>query len=453
MIEPTQPTPPDDALLTRALRKASIRLLPLIALGYGTAYMDRVNISFAAPTMNLDLHLSSTVYGLGAGLFFLSYAACEVPSNLLLYRFGARRWLSRIMITWAVIAMGMIFVRTPIQFYAARFLLGIAEAGFFPGVVFYLTQWFPPSMRARAIARFYVAFPLSTVVMGLVAGALLNLNGRAHLAGWQWLFLVEAAPALVLGIVFLRTLPDTPAHARWLTPAEREVILTATRLAEAPQRHSILDTLRDARVLLLGIFTFCMLGSGYAASFYAPTIVQRLTGTTIANAGFVIAAMNAMGAIAMLTVAVFSDRAGRRAAGDPVLPAFRFVVPACLVMASGFVALGGSSRPGIALGGLLAIVVGNFAMQGPVWAICTSLFTGRSGAAAIAAINMVGILGGFAGPYWMGFARDLTGDYQRGLLTMAAPMLMAATIMVWLSRRWAHSRSTQAAGEAVPSLP
>ena len=195
----TEPEPTANAQMTpiarAAIRKATWRLIPLIALGYGCAFMDRSNISFAALQMNQALHFSGAVYGFGAGLFFLSYAACEVPSNLALHRFGARRWLARIMLTWGLIAMGMLFVRTPMQFYIARFFLGMAEAGFFPGVIFYLMQWFPPEQRARAISRFYISLPLSGVLMGAVAGTLLNLNGRGHLAGWQWLFLVEALPA------------------------------------------------------------------------------------------------------------------------------------------------------------------------------------------------------------------------------------------------------------------
>src|ERR1700676_5516375 len=216
----------DSATLEKsAYRKASLRILPLIALGYGAAYIDRVNISFASLQMNRDLNFSATVYGFGAGLFFLSYAACEVPSNLLLYRFGARRWLARIMVTWGLVAMAMVYVRTPTQFYVARFFLGMAEAGFFPGVIFYMTQWFPPELRARSITRFYIAWPLSSVVMGVLAGALMGLVGRLGLAGWQWLFAIEGAPAVILGVIFFLLLPDGPATARWLTEPERNAIL------------------------------------------------------------------------------------------------------------------------------------------------------------------------------------------------------------------------------------
>src|SRR5271156_4272644 len=219
------PVSADETIGASAMRKAPRHLIPLIALGYGAAYMDRVNISFASLQMNRDLHFSATVYGFGAGLFFLSYSVCEVPSNLLLVRFGARRWLARIMFTWGLLAIGMMFVKTPPQFYILRFLLGMAEAGFFPGVVYYLMQWFPPEMRARAISRFYISLPLASTVMGSLAGALLNLQGRLGLAGWQWLFLLEGLPAIVLAAIFLIQLPDTPADAKWLNLEERRWLL------------------------------------------------------------------------------------------------------------------------------------------------------------------------------------------------------------------------------------
>src|ERR1017187_1570155 len=219
----------DDKIGASALRKASVRLIPLIAIAYGVAYTDRVNISFAALQMNRDLHFSASNYGFGAGLFFLSYAACEIPSNLLLYRFGARRWIARIMFTWGFLAMGMMFVRTPREFYIVRFLLGMAEAGFFPGVIFYLSQWFPANVRARTVSRFYVALPLASVFMGGLAGVLLNLQGRLGLSGWQWLFLAEGLPAVILSVAFLVYLPNTPNEAKWLTTEERDWLLNQLR--------------------------------------------------------------------------------------------------------------------------------------------------------------------------------------------------------------------------------
>ena len=191
----------DDAVARRTMRKATWRLIPLLSVCYMVAYMDRANVSFAAIEMNRDLAFNAGVYGFGAGVFFVSYAICELPSNMLMLRFGARRWIARIMLTWGLLAAAMMFVKTPVSFYALRFLLGMAEAGFFPGVIYYLSLWFPQEMRSRAISRFYIAYPLSNVVMGLIAGSLLNLNGRMGLKGWQWLFLVEALPAIVLSAV------------------------------------------------------------------------------------------------------------------------------------------------------------------------------------------------------------------------------------------------------------
>jgi MFS transporter, ACS family, tartrate transporter len=442
-----------DPVATRALRKATWRLLPLIALGYGTAYMDRVNISFASLQMNRDLHFSNTIYGFGAGLFFLSYAACEVPSNLLLYRFGARRWLARIMVTWGVIAMAMLFVRTPWQFYTARFLLGMAEAGFFPGVVFYLMQWFPPEQRARTIARFYVAAPLSTVFMGVVAGALLNLQGRMHLAGWQWLFLVEALPAVVLGVIFYFFLPDSPAEAAWLSEPERAAILAGVRRAPASvHSDSVLRALSDARVWLLGLFMFFMLASNYAYTYFAPDILRSVSGYSITRIGFIIAALNLLGAFAMIGNSWHADRSSTRVPGTIQLP-FWHVIPCCLLMAVGLSGLGVATSPVVAILALLFIILGNYGMQGPLWAVSASFLSGRSAAAAIAAMNTIGILGGFVGPHWMGFARDLTGNYQRGLVTMTIPMLLAAVIMLYLRRQAARATRCATVSEPVASLP
>ena len=193
----------------------------MIGVGYGMAYMDRVNVSFASLQMNRDLGFSATAYGVGAGLFFVGYALCEVPSNLLLLRFGARRWLARIMFTWGLLAAAMLFVRTPVEFNVLRFLLGMAEAGFFPGIIYYLTLWFPAKTRARAVSRFYIALPLSSTVMGSLAGWLLGLGGKLGLAGWQWLFLLEGLPSVLFSVVMWRVLPDTPSQAAWLTADEK----------------------------------------------------------------------------------------------------------------------------------------------------------------------------------------------------------------------------------------
>jgi MFS transporter, ACS family, tartrate transporter len=421
----------EDAIGRSALRKASLRLLPLIGLGYGIAYMDRVNISFASLQMNRDLHFSAAMYGFGAGLFFLSYAACEIPSNLLLVRFGARRWLARIMFTWGLISMGMMFVKTPLHFYVMRFLMGIAEAGFFPGVIFYLTQWFPARGRARAISRFYIAFPLSSAVMGSLAGLLLNLQGHLGLAGWQWLFLLEGLPAIVLSIIFLMCLPNGPQEARWLSNNEKSWLLEqleADRRAAAATGHGggeLGRVLREPRVWALGAFMFFTYIGSYAYTFTAPAMIRKVTGLNIANVGFIVAILGVLGAVAMILVGLSSDRSGER---------YLHVILPCLLVAVGFAAAGLSFSPWIALPAFAIIVAGHSAMQSPVWTIPSSFLADRSAAAGIAAVNTIAILGGFVGPYWMGLAADFTGGYQRGLLTVAIPLLAAAAIMVGMRR-------------------
>jgi len=420
----------DECVGRSAVRKASWRLLPLIALGYCMAYMDRVNISFASLQMNRVLHFSATVYGLGAGFFFLSYAACEIPSNLLLLRFGARRWLARIMLTWGALAVSMMLVRTPVQFYVVRFFLGMAEAGFFPGVLYYLMQWFPPEMRARAVSRFYVSLPLSSVIMGLLAGALLSLQGRLGLAGWQWLFLVEGLPSIALGFVFLFCLPDTPAHATWLSREEQEWLIGRIREDAAAGGHaeSFGRALLDVRVWQLALLSICMLGSVYAYTFSAPAILTKLTGFNVTNVGFLIAAMNLVGAAGMILNAIHSDRVCER---------YWHVIIPFLVITCGFLVGGISTLPWIAVPALAAMVISHSSLQGPLLSIPAIFLKGRSAASGIAAMNTIGMLGGFLGPYWMGVAKDLTGDYQRGLLTLTVPGFIAAATMfvMWRSSR------------------
>jgi len=423
----------DETIGRSAMRKATLHLIPLIALGYGAAYMDRVNISFASLQMNRNLHFSATVYGFGAGLFFLSYAACEIPSNLLLYRFGARRWLARIMLTWGLLAISMLFVRTPWQFYTARFFLGMAEAGFFPGVIYYLLQWFPPEQFARTISRFYISLPLSSVFMGLIAGALMSLNGSLGLAGWQWLFLVEGIPPVLLSIAFLTLLPDTPADAAWLTPAERDWIdrrVHEARAGSVHRSHNIAGALADPRVWQLGLFMLVMLASSYAYTFSAPDLVQRSTHLSTTAVGFIISGLSLIGAIGMLLNAAHSDRALKLR--PAINSRYAHIIPCCLLMSAGFLACGLSVKPFVVVTALGLLIVGYNSMQGPLWSLPGNFMQGRSAAAGIAAINMIGILGGFLGPYWMGFAKDLTGDYQHGLLLMSIPMLFGAGIMLYL---------------------
>jgi len=435
--------PTEEAIGRSALRKASVRLLPLIGLGYGIAYMDRVNVSFAALQMNQQLHFSQTVFGLGAGLFFVTYAALEIPSNLLLVRFGARRWLARIMLTWGLISMGMMFVRTPLEFYAGRLLLGAAEAGFFPGIIFYLSQWFPARERSQAISRFYVAFPLSTTVMGGLAGVLLHLGGHARLAGWQWLLLAEGCPAVLLSAAYLVGLPDGPAKAKWLTEAERAWIAGEIR-EDGAARHAhgadeVGRAFRDPRVWMLGAFFACFYLAAYGYTLTAPMLLQRVTGASSMVVGGIVAGLGLIGAASMAINGWHSDRTRER---------FLHVLIPLLVLAFGYACAGATKRPGVVIGGLVVVAVGYYAIHGPVWVMGTSFLRGKSAAVGIATVNSIGMLGSFTGPYWMGLMADWTGGYQQGLLTLAVPVLMSAGVIVAV-----HRYSEGLALRAVPFAP
>ncbi len=418
-----------EAVGASALRKAGKRLLPVIGVGYGLAYMDRINISFASLQMNRDLHFSASVYGLGAGLFFIGYALCEVPSNLLLLRFGAKRWLARIMFTWGILATAMLFVRTPLQFNVLRFLLGMAEAGFFPGVIYYLMLWFPAGMRARVVSRFYIALPLSSVVMGSLAGWLLGLGGTLGLAGWQWLFLVEGLPAALFSLVILRLLPDGPGKAAWLSEEEKAWI--ARQLgADNSQAHlgheaGVLQALLSPKVWMMGAYFFCALTCSYGYGFSAPAILQVATGWSVGNVGLLVAGFGVAGAASMLLNGAHSDRAGERA--------LHCIVP-CVLMGAGYVTASFAHSPWVVVPALGASFVCFMSMQGPALSVPTQFLAGRAAAAGIAAMNTITMFSGFAGPYWMGVMKDATGSYQAGLRGLAVPSLGAALVMFVLTR-------------------
>ncbi len=432
---------PASSLGASAVRKASWRLLPIISIGYLLAYVDRINVSFAALRMNSDLGFSATVYGIGAGLFFIGYALCEVPSNLLLLRFGARRWLARIMLTWGLLATCMIFVRTPFQFYTMRLLLGIAEAGFFPGIIYYLTLWFPANMRARAVSRFYIALPLSSVVMGGLAGWLMGLDGKFGLAGWQWLFLVEGLPSALYSFVILRMLPDTPADAKWLTGDEKSW-LQGRLAADSEKAHlghdaSVLQALLSPKVWIIGLYFFGMLTCSYAYGFSAPAILKEVTGWSVAQVGYLVAAFGAAGAAAMLLAGASSDRTGERT--------LHCIVPCCIT-AAGFLVASFAHPPWLVVLALLIAFSAYTAQLAPALALPTQFLAGRAAAAGIAAMNTITMFSGFAGPYWMGVMKDATGGYWLGLRGLVIPSLGSVVAMVVLHAMLA--RSTPAVSRA-----
>jgi MFS transporter, ACS family, tartrate transporter len=437
----------DAAVGASAQRKAALRLLPILAIGYGMAYMDRINISFASLRMNNDLHFSATVYGIGAGIFFIGYALCEVPSNLLMLRFGARKWLARIMFTWGLLAACMMFVRTPWEFYTVRLLLGISEAGFFPGVIYYLTLWFPAPVRARAISRFYISGTISSAVSGALAGFLLGLNGRLGLSGWQWLFLAEGVPTALFSVVVFLLLPDTPAHAHWLTAEEKDWLerrLTdEARHAHIGREAGVMKALLSPNVWMIGMFFFCALTCLYGYAFSAPAIFQAATGWDVTRVGFLVAVIGLVGAPAMLLSGISSDRTGERR--------LHCIVP-CGVMAVCFV-LAGLAHPGwLVVGSLACMCLAFQALEAPALALPTQFLSGPACAAGIAAMNTITMFSGFVGPYWMGRMKDLTGTYWLGLGGLAIPAVAAAGFMFALTRSLARHRPPQPTAELADEL-
>jgi MFS transporter, ACS family, tartrate transporter len=430
VAEATRFSNADDAGLIgkAALRKASWRMIPLLALGYGIAYMDRINISFASLQMNRDLHFSGTVYGFGAGLFFVAYVACEVPANLLLFRIGARRWLALIMLMWGLLAMAMVFVRTPMEFYSMRFVLGAAEAGFFPGVIFYLSEWFPVRMRARVISRFYIAYPLASMVMGAVASPLLQLQGLLGLAGWQWLFLLEGLPGVLFSVVLFRYLVDKPKDARWLSGEERDWLVRemANQPDDGGHGDSVAGMLRDRRVWMVSACLFCVQTASYAYQLSAPAILQGGTGLSVAGVGWLVSAAGLLGAVAMLVNATHSDKTGERrwhVAGP-------FLLVGLMFLASGLL-----RTPWVVAGALTVVYVCLAGLQTPLLAISASFLKGKSMAAGAGMINMLSMTGGFIGPWAMGVAKDHTGDYRVGLVALVAPCLVGAAVVLTLRVR------------------
>jgi ACS family tartrate transporter-like MFS transporter len=418
----------DEDLEHSTLRAIAWRLLPLILLGYLVSYMDRVNIGFAAPTMNAQLGFTASIYGFGGGLFFISYALLEIPSNLALARVGARRWLARIMITWGVVAMSMALVRTPWQFYLVRFLLGAAEAGFFPGVIYYLGLWFPAAWRGRAISRFYVAAPLASVVMGAVAGSLLGLDGHFGLHGWQWLLIAEGAPAVVLAFVFLRFLPDRPADAKWLRPEQRawlEARISADNAAIAAPDHSQLRALVRPAVIALVAVNFLYLGPYYAFTLSAPTILKEATGLSAAQVGYLVAAGGITGALGMAFTGWSSDRRGERY--------LHLAVPLVLAAAC-FAVIAFIPVPGVVMAAYLAMMACYFGISAAFWLAPGEIVHPRAVAVTVAAINGLGQVGSFLFPWLWGLAKDATGGFHLGLSLLPVAFLLAAAVVVGLRR-------------------
>ena len=423
-------TPDADTQLGRAtLAKVGWRLLPFLLLLYVVAWIDRVNIGVAALQFKSDLGMSDTVYGLGSGIFFVGYFLFEVPSNLILVRVGARFWIARIMITWGILSALMMFVQGPTSFYVLRFLLGVAEAGFLPGIIYYLSNWYPGTERARAVSWFMVAIPLASVVGQPLSGLLLELDGWHGLQGWHWLFLLEGIPAVVLGFVVLAYLPDSPDKAKWLAPAERhwltERIGGEQRTAQG--RHGSgpwWSIFLHPTVWLLALVLFACQTGNYGLQFWIPLIVQGLSGYSNLVTSMIAAIPYAAAAVGMILIGRSSDRTGERLLHVAIPSAIAGVA---FIVGAQFTLL---------LPAMIALTiasVGGLGTRGPFWALPTRFLTGGAAAAGIAFINACASAGGIVGPLAIGFLRDRTGGGNAGgLVFLGVLMLLAAVGTLFL---------------------
>jgi ACS family tartrate transporter-like MFS transporter len=412
------------------VRTLTWRLVTFLFLLYIVAYLDRINLGFAALQMQQQLGFTDAVYGFGAGVFFAGYFLFQVPSNLVLERVGARRWIAVLMILWGIISASMALVTSVRSFYALRFLLGAAEAGFFPGVILYLRNWFPAQARARTVARFMTAAPLSGVVGGPLSGALLGLH-HAGLAGWQWMFLLEGIPAIVLGAIVWAYLVDRPALAHWLSEQQREWLqrtLRAEANATPESESNALAAFRMGRIWILAL-VYCGVNTvSYGVSMWLPNLIKSLGGMSNFTIGVLSAIPYVAAAITMVFVGLSSDRSGERR-WHAAVPAFAGAIAIGLA--------GGTTSLAAAVALVSVAVVGVFSMMGPFWAMPTALLSGTTAAAGIAFINSVGNLGGFFGPYVIGVVRTSTGQFRGGLLVVAGALAISGALVltVKLSRK------------------
>lgn len=411
------------ALEAVVVRTLTWRLVPFLFLLYIVAYLDRINLGFAALQMQQQLAFTDAVYGFGAGVFFAGYFFFQVPSNLVLERVGARRWIAVLMVTWGIISASMSLVVGARSFYTLRFLLGAAEAGFFPGVILYLKNWFPAQARARTVARFMTAAPLSGVVGGPLSGALLGLHQRAGLAGWRWMFLLEGIPAIVLGAVVWATLVDRPELAGWLSGEQRDWLQQTLQEERSETAASsgagALAAFRIGRIWILALVYFGLNTVSYGMSMWLPNLIKSLSRVSNLAIGVLSAIPYVAAAVAMVVVGLHSDRSGERR-WHTAAPAFAGAI------ALGFAAHTISVGPAIVL--ISVAVLGVFSMMGPFWSMPTALLSGTAAAAGIALINSVGNLGGFFGPYIIGVVRTSTGQFQGGLLMVAGALAVSGAL-------------------------
>ncbi len=405
------------------LRKVTLRLIPFLFLLYVVNILDRINVGFARLQMLDDLKMSEEAYAFGAGLFYVGYFVFEVPSNLILARVGARRWISRILVSWGVLSCGMMFVRGPWTFYLLRVLLGFAEAGFFPGIILYLTYWFPARQRARAVSRFMIGAPVVGILGGPLSGAILQyLDQVGGLAGWQWLFLLEGAPAVLLGVIAFFYLTDRPAKAGWLTAAERDWLSEEAAAEERERRHdqTFASALAEPRVWLLVLLYFMPAAGSNTIGLYLPGLIQqRFAGLDKLEIGLLSTLPNLGAVVAMFAVGASSDRTGERR-WHVALPAFTAGVAWALSIVA--------PTPALSLACWTVAQMGTMSMLAPFWSMPTSFLSGTAAAGGIALINSLGNLGGFVGPNLLGQSWEWTGSFGPGLGGLAGLMFLGGLL-------------------------
>ena len=428
----------------KTILKVSWRLLPLIVLCYLVNYIDRTNVSFAALTMNKDLGLTAYLYGLGAGIFFLSYAVFEVPSNMILQKTGARLWIARIMITWGIISGLMATATGPASFLVLRFLLGMAEAGFFPGMIFYLTHWFPSAVRARAIATLYIAVPASNAVASIISGTILaTMDGTLGLKGWQWVFIIEAIPAVVLAFVVLVLMTERPALANWLKPEERDWLegtLEAERKhIESSGRLTMLQALIDPRVLMLSAIYFTGVTASYGLVFFMPQIVKGLGMSTMMT-GFATAIPYTIGTIGLIAWGYSSDRHKERR--------WHLIISTGL-SAIGYILAALYRDSYFAIAAMAVAAVGIYGSRPSFWPMPSIFLTGAAAAVGMALINSIGNLGGYIGPQIVGWIKDTTKSFEWALYFMAGCAALSTALAYFATRATDTQRATAERSQGV----
>lgn len=413
------------------LKKITWRIVPFVMFAYFIAFFDRINIGFAALTMNQDLGFSSTVFGIGAGMFFIGYFLTDIPSNIILQKVGPRIWLARIMVSWGAIAACMMFVETATGFYILRFLLGVAEAGFFSGIILYLSTWFPVKRRAQVIAFFMAAAPISAMLGSPLAGTILSLHGALGLKGWQLMFLIDAVAAIILGVFTLFYLNDRPEKNRWLSQKETEWLITTLAQERSGQGHqaktSIWKGLTDARVLTLAVVYFGTSAGLYSLNIWSPQFIKSF-GLSTFQIGFVNAIPAALSVVAMILWAKHSDKTKERT---------WHVVSACLLACVGFILAGSVHSLPLAIFALILANIGISSCKPPLWSIPSLFLNGPAAAAGLAAINSIGNLGGFAGPAVIGWLKETTGDFSLALYCVAGMLVVSAllTLSIEINRK------------------